>query len=402
MTYFLVLLNTLLIEVAMNLPMGSLPLILEHEGSPREHIALTMGAGMLTSVFVSIPIGALVDRIGRITTMKLAVLCAVMTLTGLWLVHGALPGGIFLGLRNIALIAFMTGQAAYISVLVPKDRAVSAVATVGIMGNLAFACAPACAVWLWQHGLGREQYVAANIIMLLAGIFLFFLPAEGPRERAECRPKPTIIRKEWLPAIAFSVSVALQAGVNTALAVLAFHDRGIANGALLFSASALTTVLFRYPAGRVAEVFGPRILAVPTALIQGAACLLAAHATTVPMVIASGVCFGIAWAAVVPVALALYFEDSSADARGAAMGAFFFSFGLGGALGGGLASLTSKFGGGYEQAILICAAIPLVALLGVLRQSRSEAAEPFPADPLPCPAYESEPEPTSVTQTHRS
>jgi MFS family permease len=376
MTYFWLLVNTLLIELAMNLPIGSLPLVLEHDGAARSQIAMAMGVGMLTSVFVSLPIGALVDRIGRILTMKLAVFGTFFTLTLLWLTHGAVWGGILMGMRSISMIAFMTAQAAYISVFVPKERSVSAVATVGIMGNLAFATAPAFAVWLWQHGCGREQYLAANAIMMLAAIFLFFLPKEEktshPEQSSEER---VILRKEWLPAIVYSVAGTIQAGVNVSLAVLAFHDRGIVNGAILFTVSALTTFVFRYGAGRAVELFGPRIVAVPTAIAQAAGCVLAAQATSMPMVIAAGVCFGIGWAAIVPVVLAIYFEESSLHSRGAAMGSFHFAFGLGAALGAGLATLTSWLGTGYGAAMMVAAATPFVGLFTVLTARKPIVAE---------------------------
>src|SRR6185437_17135496 len=115
MTYFWLLVATLLIELAMNLPIGSLPLVLEHDGAARSQIAMAMGVGMVTTVFVALPIGALVDRVGRILTMKLAVSGTFVTLTLLWLTHGAIWGGLLMGTRSILMIAFMAAQAAYIS-----------------------------------------------------------------------------------------------------------------------------------------------------------------------------------------------------------------------------------------------------------------------------------------------
>ncbi len=160
----------------------------------------------------------------------------------------------------------------------------------------------------------------------------------------------------------FVLSCTLQYGVNGALAVLAFHDRGIANGALIFSASALTTVLARYPAGRLVERFGARTIAVPTAIIQGCGCLLAARATNSLAVIFASICLGIAWAAVVPIGLALFFETSSQRSRGAAMGSYNLAFGFGGACGALIATVSIMLGAGYSQAISICALVPCLAL----------------------------------------
>jgi hypothetical protein len=55
--------------------------------------------------------------------------------------------------------SYMTAEFAYASgARIGKDRAVSGVATLGMIGNLTFASAPALGVFLWQHGIGRSQY----------------------------------------------------------------------------------------------------------------------------------------------------------------------------------------------------------------------------------------------------
>jgi MFS family permease len=362
MTYVLLLAVTLCIELAMNLPMGSLPLLLDQEGAARQQIALAMGAGMFTSVLVSMPIGTLADRIGRVFTMRLGMVGALAALLCLNFSHGAIAGALIMGLRSMSMIAFMTAIAAYVSGMVGEKRSLSAVGTLGIMGNIAFASAPAFAVWLWQHGCGREQFLYASLVIALGIIGLYMLPREAPRVVPEHAKKLLFIRKEWFPAIAFSICGALQAGVNVSLAVLAFHDRGIANGAMLFTISASTTVLFRYGAGLAVEKFGPRKMAVPTAIVQAVGCVFASGAHDNTGIILAGVCFGIGWAAIVPVVLGLLFQESGDHDRGSAMGAFHFAFGTGAALGSGVAALSSLFGSGYSTAITVCAMAPLISL----------------------------------------
>jgi MFS family permease len=132
---------------------------------------------------------------------------------------------------------------------------------------------------------------------------------------------------------------------------------------LIFTAAALTTVLFRYPAGRSVERFGARAIAVPTTIVQSIACILASQANTPIMVIQAGACLGIAWSAVVPIGLALLFEKSSHRSRGAAMGYFNFAMGGGAALGALMATLFTVLGMGYSQAIFACGTIPVFALI---------------------------------------
>lgn len=191
-----------------------------------------------------------------------------------------------------------------------------------------------------------------------------------------------MLRRTWAPTILFATSCALQGGVNGSLAVLTFHDRGIANGATLFTASAITTVLFRYPASRWVEVFGARKVAIPTAIFQILGCTLAAGAHDLISVIMAGFCLGTAWSSIVPVSLALLFEQSSPRTRGAAMGAYNFSLGAGAATGAVIATVSTMLGHGYTAAILTCAAAPLLSLPLVLmskmpkRRPKMEAVDP--------------------------
>ncbi|WP_405054980.1 MFS transporter [Vulcanimicrobium alpinum] len=127
----------------------------------------------------------------------------------------------------------------------------------------------------------------------------------------------------------FLIGATLVGGVNAALAVVTLHQRGIANAALLFTAVAATTFCLRYPAGRMVDRFGPRLVAIPTAAFHLAGSALAATAHSDAIVVISGICSGCAWSAMVPVGIALLFERSSRSTRGAAMGAYNLAFAIG-------------------------------------------------------------------------
>jgi MFS family permease len=320
-------------------------------------------------VIASIPIGALVDRFGRLAMMKGSTVGSIAAVAALSIAHGSVASGLLMAIRAFAALSFFTAQAAYVSVLVPKERSVSAVATMGIIGSLAFASAPAFGVWLWEHGMGRPQYLWATLAIALGGITLLWLPKEHDFKISESGDKRLIMRLAWLPAVIFGIAGSLQAGVSTSLAVLAFHQRGIANGAALFTAAALTAMLLRYPSGRMVEHFGPRKMALPSAILQAAGCYMAASAQTLNMVSMAGIALGCAWAGFVPIVLALLFENSSAEERGSVMGIFNFALGLGFALGSALATVCTIYAGGYTSAISLCAfalliATPIVILKG--------------------------------------
>jgi MFS family permease len=156
MAYAVLVVSALFFELALNLPIGTMPLALTAEGASRTAVAIAMGCGMFSALLVSLPVGALVDRFGRLPTIRVAAGLGVASLLGLAVVHGPVWGGILLGVRSIAVVAYMTAEFAYASELASSERAVSDVATLGMIGNLCFAVGPALSVFLWQHGIERE------------------------------------------------------------------------------------------------------------------------------------------------------------------------------------------------------------------------------------------------------
>ena len=294
MAYALLIASAFLFELALDLPVGSLPLALDVDGASHGAVAAAMGSGMFAALLASLPLGAVVDRFGRLSVMRLTGVAGALILLGLTFVHGAWGGSALLALRSIAFIGFMTAE-----YRVRRGPRVAAACRFD-RGDARhdrhpdLRHGPALGIALWQHGIGREQFAWAALLALGGVAVLWFLPAD--RVRRPHAAAPRMLRREWLPAIAFGVTAVLQAGVNGSLAVLTFHDRGLANAAALFSASAISAFALRYLTGRMIEHFGPRRFALAVAVVQCAACLLAARAHSLTEVVVAGVLLGAGWA----------------------------------------------------------------------------------------------------------
>ena len=366
MVYAVLVVSALLFEFPLNMPVGSLPLALSDDGTPKSLVALVMGAGLFAAVVFSVPLGGLVDRFGRLATMRAAALLGLASMVGLGVTHGDAWGATLMGTRSIALALFMTAEFAYAAEIASEARAVSGVATLGMIGNLAFASAPALAVGAWGMGIGRVQYVWAAGVAAFALLATFFLPAHHD-VRGMRSARRFDVRAAWLPACAFAFAGSLQGGVNVALAVLVFQERGIANGAAIFTASAATTFALRYAAGRLVDRYGPRAVSAPTAVIQALGCGLAAIAHSLVAVVVAGVLLGIAWAAVVPVAIGLLFAQSTSESRGSAMGAYNLAYYGGSAVGAVLAAGATWLGPGYALAIVVAGLFSLAIVPYVRR-----------------------------------
>ena len=154
----------LLCEVSSNIPVGSLPLALVSEGASESQTAIAMGSGMFAALLVSMPIGMLTDKIGKLPVLRASAFASVFIMILMSQTHGIVAGCIQMALCSAAICAYMTAQFAYASGMFSKERAVSAVGAMGILGNVAFALGPALGVWLWHIGVHREQYMYASIL----------------------------------------------------------------------------------------------------------------------------------------------------------------------------------------------------------------------------------------------
>ena len=359
--FFILIFATIVLEFACNLATGSMPLALQADGVSNSANALAMGAGMFACLFGSLPVGVLVDRIGRLSTIRGAAVLTCVATIGLAYLHGFWWGGVLMGIRGFSLMSYMTAEFAYTAEIVPPERAVSAVSFLGLVANLIFALAPAVGVELWQHGVQREQFLFGTILAVLGLVSLWFLPSR--HDVRTVRPSRTIVmRSLWVPTIIFLVSASVYSGVNYSSAVLAFAQRGIGNPALIFTAMAIATAAIRYPAGRLVDRLGPKWMSIPVALSQLIGCVLAARATTALDITIAGAVLGIGWGAIVPVGVGLFFEQSSRRTRGAAMGAYNLALNIGSTAGAAIAALFTHIGLGYGGAMMLCAALPALTL----------------------------------------
>ncbi len=147
MAYAVLVASAFLIEVALNTPMGSLPLALVGDHVPASAIALVVGAGPIAALAVSVPIGGLADRFGRLPTIRIAACLCMLSVGALAYVHDPLLDWLIMAVRGMAITAYVTAEFAYASAIVAPERAVSATATLGMVGNLSFATAPAAGYW---------------------------------------------------------------------------------------------------------------------------------------------------------------------------------------------------------------------------------------------------------------
>jgi len=83
-------------------------------------------------LLVSVPIGGLGDRFGRLPTIRLAACLCVVSVGALAYFHDPIVSGAIMAVRGIAITAFVTAEFAYAGAVVAPERAISATAILGI------------------------------------------------------------------------------------------------------------------------------------------------------------------------------------------------------------------------------------------------------------------------------
>jgi MFS family permease len=87
MSYAILIVSAVLLELAVNLPTGSLPLALAADGVRPAGIATVASIAAVAPLLGSVPVGGLVDRFGRILTCRIS---AGVAAPALAFVHGTI------------------------------------------------------------------------------------------------------------------------------------------------------------------------------------------------------------------------------------------------------------------------------------------------------------------------
>jgi MFS family permease len=147
-----------------------------------------------------------------------------------------------------------------------------------------------------------------------------------------------------LPGIAIFCA-AIGFAALTGFVVLLLDERGIGNGATVFTAFATTVVLTRIALSPLPDRVGPHVTAVAAATAQAAGLALIAVAQSLPVAVAGALAVGAGFSLSFPSLALVVVQRVDERRRGAAMGAFTAFFDLGVGIGAPLAGLVSALAG---------------------------------------------------------
>jgi DHA1 family solute carrier family 18 vesicular amine transporter 1/2 len=250
--------------VAYSVAVPVLPDLSRRLGASPTVIGLLFASFGVTLLMVSIPMGAVSDRIGRRLPLVggLALLAAA---TMLFAFAGNLPGLFAARLVQGAAdaITWVVGFALIADMFGPAERG-RATGFVMSGTSFAFMVGPSLGGWLYELGGMRLPFLAVAALATLGAIAFVWIELPPRRAEREIVPILVVVRMPAVAACATAV-VALSATLSMLEPVLALHLQtnlgiGPARIGLVFGIAAVATAVLHPLFGRLADRFGARRL----------------------------------------------------------------------------------------------------------------------------------------------
>ncbi|CAN5294014.1 MFS transporter [soil metagenome] len=334
-----------------------------------DYIGLVISLFTITAM-ISRPLsGKLADRIGRKPViMAGALVCFVCSL--MYPLLTSVFGFFFLRLLHGFSTGFTpTGEAAYLSDIIPAERRGEAMGLMGTASSLGMASGPAIGPWLALHYSTTAMFLCSSAFAILSALLVITIK-ETVKEKHPVSLKLFVVSRVDLfePRVIMACTVmGLVAFAYGSLFTIitdyaAYFE--IENPGLLFSYFTLASLTIRLIAGRSSDKYGRvRILKISTAMIT-IAMIWIALADSKLMLIFGVFLYGLSHGATSPTLLAWAADLSDPEHRGRGLASFyiFMELGIGvGAFCSGFIYVRNPLQ--FFIPFLVCAALSFTAFL---------------------------------------
>jgi len=363
--FFLTWINRFSFFLAHHLTRPILPLYLVSFGASSTVIGAVMAVFTITATATRIPVGLLIDRIGRKPFLIAGVaLFAVGNFGYLW-APGILLMLPFRMLHGVGWSGCTTAVATLAADIAPPKRRGELIGYAAMASSLGGAIGPVAGFALLQRFDFSGVFFGAAALLFVSLILAAFVkePEHGPRNNHRQRWIDLLVIPETLlPAVAVAFLSFGHGGILTFLPIHALK-LGLENPGLWFGLYALCLLLSRPVAGPLSDRISRRAVIIPGLILNLLGIGILALAASPAWLMAAAVVGGFGTGAAQPALMTVAVDQTSPQRRGQSMAQYqcFYDLGI------GLGSLTlGAFLDLVDQNFsLMYAATAVVALIGL-------------------------------------
>lgn len=311
-----------------------LPLYLVGFGASSTVIGAVMAVFTITATVMRIPIGLLIDRIGRKPFLIAGVaLFAIGNFGYMWAptVLLMIP---FRMLHGIGWSGCTTAIATLAADIAPQKRRGELIGYAAMASSLGGAIGPVAGFALLQRFEYAGVFLGAAALLALSLLLAFFLrePKHGPRESSRSLKwtEVLVIPETMLPAIAVAFLSFGHGGILTFLPIHAL-ELGLENPGLWFGLYALCLLLSRPVAGPLSDRISRRAVIVPGLILNVMGIGILALASSPAWLMAAAIVAGFGTGAAQPALMTVAVDQTSPQRRGQSMAQYqcFYDLGIG-------------------------------------------------------------------------
>ena len=363
--FFFTWINRFSFFLAHHLTRPILPLYLVSFGASSTVIGAVMAVFTITATIMRIPVGLLIDRIGRKPFLIAGVaLFAVGNFGYLW-APGILLMLPFRMLHGVGWSGCTTAVATLAADIAPQKRRGELIGYAAMASSLGGAIGPVAGFALLQRFDFSGVFFGAAALLFVSLILAAFVkePEHGPRNDHRQRWLDLLVIPETLlPAVAVAFLSFGHGGILTFLPIHALK-LGLENPGLWFGLYALCLLLSRPVAGPLSDRISRRAVIIPGLILNLLGIGILALAASPAWLMAAAVVGGFGTGAAQPALMTVAVDQTSPQRRGQSMAQYqcFYDLGI------GLGSLTlGAFLDLVDQNFpLMYAATAVVALIGL-------------------------------------
>jgi len=332
--FILTWLNRFSFFLAHHLTRPILPLYLVSYGASSTIIGAVMAIFTVTATIARVPVGLMIDRLGRKPFLLYGVaLFAVGNLGYLWApsILLLIP---FRILHGIGWSGCTTAVATLAADIAPQKRRGELIGYAGMASSLGGAIGPIAGFAL-LHGFGFTGVFlgAASLLVIslaLGGTIPEFTSAHGIQERPAHWLEAVIIRETLLPAVTVAFLSFGHGGILTFLPIHALKI-GLENPGIWFSVYAGCLLLSRPIAGPLSDRISRRAVIIPGLFLNLVGMGLLAAAPSPAWLIGAAVVAGIGTGAAQPALMTVAVDETTPQRRGQSMAQYqcFYDLGIG-------------------------------------------------------------------------